>query len=255
MATTKIRTGTPPPGALSGLEPLPDPPKDIDRMIQLPHIAAFLTVLSARYATRHDVFIGGEGYLCRHRSQPRTAWIVPDCIVVFDVPPDAVYDANGYVIDEVGKPPDFALEVASKSTARRDYTVKRDAYARYGVREYWRFDPSGGERYDAALAGDALVGDRYEPIQTREGADGVIRGYSAVLDIELHWDANFLRLYDPAAGEYLRTLIESEAVGEYHRAARLAAEARAGDAEARADSAEAEAQRLRAEIDRLRSER
>ena len=47
-------------------------------------------------------------------------------------------------VDEVGKPPDLVLEVASESTGRRDYTFKRDGYEKMGVGEYWRFDPSGG---------------------------------------------------------------------------------------------------------------
>ena len=248
MATAKVKTRQRLPDALSGLEPLPDPPREIDAMQQEPHLSDFRPMLRSRYASRPDVFVGGEGYLCRYRGQPRSSMIAPDCVVAFGVDADAVLDANAYVIDEAGKPPDFALEVASKSTGRNDYTNKRDAYARYGVREYWRFDPTGGDYHDAALAGDLLVGDRYEPIQTHEGADGVIRGYSAVLELELRWEDRILRLYDPAAGAYLRTLLESEddladaqAAAEEHRAARLAAEA--------------EARRLQAELDRLRAGR
>ena len=283
MATTKVKTGWLPPGALSGLEPLPDPPRDIDAMQQHPHIAAVSTILSARYAPRPDVFVGGEGYLCRYRGQPRSTMIAPDCVVAFGVDPDAVLDANAYVIDEAGKPPDFALEVASKSTGRKDYTNKRYAYARYGVREYWRFDPTGGDFHDAALAGDLLVGDRYEPMQTHEGADGVIRGYSAVLELELRWEDGILRLYDPSAGAYLRTLLEAEddleeAEADLREARSNLRETRAdlretrtdlretranlADAQAAAEehraarlAAEAEARRLRDELDRLRSGR
>ena len=72
---------------------------------------------------------------------------------------------NGYVISEVGKPPDLVLEVGSRSTGRRDYTVKRKGYARYGVREYWRFDPSGGDYHDAHLGGDTLVDGEYQSIE------------------------------------------------------------------------------------------
>ena len=56
------------------------------------------------------------------------------------------------------------LEVASRTTGFVDYTAKRVDYARYGVGEYWRFDPTRGEYHDDALAGDRLVGGRYEPI-------------------------------------------------------------------------------------------
>ena len=36
--------------------------------------------------------------------------------------------------------PDLAVEVLSPSTARRDRTLKRERYARFGVREYWIAD-------------------------------------------------------------------------------------------------------------------
>lgn len=37
--------------------------------------------------------------------------------------------------------PDWICEVSSPSTAVRDRTVKRDLYARHGVRHYWIVDP------------------------------------------------------------------------------------------------------------------
>ena len=134
-------------------------------------------------------------------------------MVAFGVDPAAIFERNGYVISEVGKPPDFVLEVASESTGRRDYTTKRAIYAEYGVAEYWRFDRTGsGQYHDRPLSGDRLVNGRYEPIPLNTGADGVIRGYSPVLGLELHWDAGQLRFYDPAAGDYLRDLQEAEAL-------------------------------------------
>ncbi len=37
--------------------------------------------------------------------------------------------------------PDLVIETASRSTARRDRTVKKEIYAVNGVREYWLVDP------------------------------------------------------------------------------------------------------------------
>ena len=37
--------------------------------------------------------------------------------------------------------PDLVVEVLSDSTARNDWTLKRDLYARHGVSEYWLVDP------------------------------------------------------------------------------------------------------------------
>ena len=43
--------------------------------------------------------------------------------------------------DNVQGAPDLVVEIRSESTARRDWTVKRELYARYGVKEYWLVDP------------------------------------------------------------------------------------------------------------------
>ena len=38
--------------------------------------------------------------------------------------------------------PDLVVEVLSPSTSRRDLVLKRERYARFGVREYWLVDPA-----------------------------------------------------------------------------------------------------------------
>lgn len=43
--------------------------------------------------------------------------------------------------DNVQGAPDLVVEIRSESTARRDWTIKRDSYERHGVREYWLADP------------------------------------------------------------------------------------------------------------------
>ena len=67
---------------------------------------------------------------------------VPDLLVAFGVVHAGVIGRRGYSIEEHGKPPDFALEVASVTTGQGDYTRKRDDYAAFGAPEYWRFDLS-----------------------------------------------------------------------------------------------------------------
>ena len=43
--------------------------------------------------------------------------------------------------DMVRGAPDMVVEVLSKSTKKRDVTIKKDAYETNGVREYWIVDP------------------------------------------------------------------------------------------------------------------
>ena len=143
------------------------------------------------------------------------------------------------------------MEVASRTTGIVDYTEKRADYARYGVAEYWRFDPTGGAYHDEALAADILIDGRYEriPIAWSDAAHG--RAYSAALGLYICWDAGELRFYDPLTGTYLRTLAEERAERRAE-AARADAEAQARQrAERRAEAAEA---RL-AELERQRPDR
>ncbi len=212
----------------SHIEPLPDPPREPD-MRQFEGIYAFASILRPYFAHRDDVLISGAGYLIR--SAGDTGEFAPNCVFAEGVgDPRRIIWRNGYVISEVGKPPDFVLEVASRSTGRRDYTVKREGYARHGVREYWRFDPTGGEYHDAPLAGDTLVDGEYEPLEIVSESDGRHWGYSEVLGLELWWDDETLRFRDPIREEFLPTPEESWTESESERAARLAAEERA-DAE------------------------
>ena len=218
------------------LTELPDPPPLPDGMKQRPHIARIDQVLRSHYRRRPHTLVSGEGYLCFEardaRRSPR-----PDCVVALDLPFPAqlIEEANGYVISEVGQPPDFVLEVASPSTGRHDYTSKRNIYAQLVVREYWRFDPSGGQWHDVPLAGDILENGAYRPLPV-DYNHSPVRGYSPALGLELHAEDRLLRFWNPVTREYLPDLIEALDA--------LAA------AEARAERAEAEARRLREQLRR-----
>ena len=165
---------------------------------------------------------------------------IPDLSVMKGGNPELMLAQGGYAIDGQGKAPDFVLEIASPTTGVVDYTDKRDDYERYGVSEYWRFDPSGGDYHDEPLAGDRLVEGRYGPIAVETLGEGLLRGYSEVLDLYLCWEHGELRFFDARTGSYLRTHSEELDV-------RLRAEARANDAEARVAQLEAELRRLQSD--------
>ena len=153
--------------------------------------------------------------MCFDRTQPQSEWRYPDLVVAFGVDPDAIEANNGYEINEVGKPPDFVVEVASRHTGRTDYTNKRDDYATFGVQEYWRFDYTGGRYHDAPLAGDRLVDGRYEPIPLADDRPGKMygmpSGYSEVLGLYLCWNDGSLRFFNPGIDEFLMSPGELEA--------------------------------------------
>ncbi len=228
------------------IKPLPDPPKEPDFMQQLPDIIRAVSILSDYFRGRSDVLVSGEGYLCYEYRQGY-ARVVPDCVVAFAVAPEDIEFRNGYIISEVGKPPELALEVASSSTGERDVEVKRGIYASFGVTEYWRFDRTGGDFHGAALAGDLLLDGEYQPVEVNTDADGVVWGRSPVLGLDLCWYEGRLRFYNPVAQEYLPELSESNARNRAEAAARV-------EAEGRAAIAEAEVQRLREELRRREAE-
>ena len=259
---TANTTLTPPPAdGYAHLAPLPDPPKPPDALQRSPHIYTAYARLESYFRRRPDVLVGGNGYLCSD-TRDRSRWVRMDCVVAFGVDPEAIIERNGYVISEVGKPPEFVLEVVSESTSREDYTRKRALYADYGVAEYWCFDRTGGQYHDRPLSGDGLVNGQSEPLPLDTSADGVIRGYSPVLGLELHWDAGQLRFYDPAAvGDYLPDLTDALAQRDAEAAARAVAEAERDIAAAQRDVeaaaravAEALVERLRAQLRRLQSD-
>jgi len=202
-----IQRGHGSPASHLGLPPLPDPPKksDLQENLHFDRPAVANTLARHLGALRPDAttLVAGRGYLCRRRSDlPSCPY--PDLIVAFDVAASDIAATNGYVISEVGKPPDLVMEVASSRTARNDYVRKREIYASLGVTEYWRDDPTGGRYYSAALAGDRRTPQGgYQPMETTAEADGVIWGYSEVLGLSLCWAERHLRFWSRASGQYL----------------------------------------------------
>ena len=154
--------------------------------------------------------------------------VQPDYYISFGVDEDSIRRRRLYLPWEAGKPPDFALELASDTTYRNDLDRKPGIYARIGIQEYWRFDPTGGELYGEPLYGGTLVDGEYQPIPLTTEPDGVLKGYSAVLGIGLCWieERNRLRFYDPTTGGYLSTLPEMHAALDAERTAREADQAR-----------------------------
>ena len=145
---------------------------------------------------------------------------------------------NTYLLWEVGKAPEFILEIGSPSTARADLGRKRDLYAEIGVSEYWRYDATGGQFYGEALVGERLVGGEYRRMEMHGESDGRTWSHSEALNLDLRWTDGELRFWDPVVERWLLSQ-------EEERDGRLVAEARAEAAESRVAELEAELRRLR----------
>ena len=207
---------------------LPDPPEgDPEDMTSFDHLARNGSVhhLAQHLGNPGTTVVAGERYITRAPGSPASQRLAPDLFVAMGADPEKYRESNGYIISEQGKPPDFVLEIASRSTGRQDAVEKRDAYASLGIPEYWRFDETG-EFHGSRLAGDRLEVDRYEPIPIETVGEGILQGYSSVLNLLIRWDHGQLGWHDPETGQHIATF-------EQERARAESAEARAESAEAR----------------------
>ncbi|MYE54175.1 MAG: hypothetical protein F4X34_03135, partial [Chloroflexi bacterium] len=143
-----------------------------------------------------------------------------------------------YLVWEIGKVPDFVMEVASESTADNDLGHKRDLYERLGIQEYWRFDHNDGELYGQPLAGERLVDGVYEPYEILVDEDGSLRGYSELLDMVFYWDGHEFDVLDPETGITLHKITVAEARAQAAEQRIHVAEVRIAEEEARAQAAE-----------------
>ena len=170
--------------------PLPDGPE------QETHFYRITPVLRAYLEQYYDVIVTGDTFMYYERGNPR-AVVAPDCHVTFGVNRDDIQPHDSYFTWHLGRTPDFVLEIGSRSTARADLGRKRDLYASLGIGEYWRYDPSPDSRhYGERLVGERLENGEYVRMDVSPGPDGMLRGHSAALGMDLCWDDGRLRFYD-----------------------------------------------------------
>ncbi len=219
-----------------------------DGMLQDRPICRIAHLLRERYEDRPDVFISGTVFISYDITDGNRR-VGPDLLIAFDVNSAGIREGlPNYWIWEVGKAPDFVMEVASPSTAANDLGPKRELYQRIGIQEYWRLDPTGGELYGRAIVGERLVNGEYEEYPVERGDDGAERSHSELLGVVFYWDgAQEFDALDPETGQTIDKRTAAETRGAVEQAGRITAEARADTAEAqrnseaaRADAAEAQ---------------
>ena len=213
----------------------PDPPERTPAdmtSIKAIHMNGNSHALMVHFADRPNTIVDAEHYISRIPTRDMTNVVYPDLLISFDANPEALEKSNAYLISEQAKPPDFILQVASRSTRTADRTTKRDTYAGLEVTEYWRFDESP-TRSNPGLAGDRLIDGEYQPIDINTLPDGRLRGYSTALNLILEWHNGQLNWIDPETGEHIPTFQQEREARLLEREARLQAEARNRELEAK----------------------
>jgi Uma2 family endonuclease len=172
------------------------------------------------YEQKPDVLVGCNLLVCYQEGDPRK-FLCPDVFVVRGIPKLPFRD--NYLIWKEGKAPEWALEITSKKTARKDLGEKLRIYRDiWKLKEYFLFDPRD-EYLRPALQAYHLRGKRFVRIRPVAG-----RFPSEVLGLHLERDGVYLRFWNPATREWLKTAREKHAL------------------------AQAEAERLRRELDAIR---
>ena len=216
-----------------------EPERIEDGMQQELALQRISDLLRRRYQDDDSVFMTGAVFISYDATNGNRR-VAPDFFIAFGVDGAAIREnLPNYWLWEVGKAPDFVMEVASDSTASRELNEKRELYRSLGISEYWRFDSKNGERYGQIMAGERLVNGVYEPYEVQAGDDGSLKAHSDLLNLDFYWDElHGFDVLDPETGRTIDVLVNE-------RTARLVAEARAEAAESRIRELEAELERRR----------
>ena len=220
-----------------------DPEPVEDGMQQELTITFLAFILRWWFSRRPDVFVSAGGFIFWNPANGNER-VAPDCYIALETDSDFVYQFPNYFMWEVGKPPDFVPEMASPCTASNDLGRKRDLYARLGIPEYWKLDPTGGELYGAPLMGERLVDNEYVPYELNVESDGPVWSRSEVLNLDFIWDGEQFAIRDTLTGE----TIDPRASVEQERA-------RADEAERQAEGERQARLELEARLQRLMEER
>ena len=245
------------------LLPLPDPPEhEPDDMTSVQHLSenGNMHHLAQHLGNPDTTIVSGERFIVPTPGTPSSQRISPDLLIAFNANPALYRQDNSYIISRQGKPPDLVMEIASRKTGDTDARDKPAKYAALGISEYWRFDKTG-DFHGTKLAGDRLVEGQYEPVPIEATEEGVLKGYSRLLDLFIQWENGELRWHDPKTGREIPTF-EQERIARLteqearlsEQEARLAAEQEARLAEEKARLAEARVQELEAELARRGTE-
>ena len=206
---TGSRRGRPPLSRQAIVYPESDGQPMADNTRQFEYIVMIQGGLAALFADRPDVFVAGDLLWYPVEGQPHIR-AAPDAMVVFGRPPGHRGSYLQHEEDHIA--PQVVFEVLSPGNTPAEMRKKRGFYDRYGVEEYYEYDPDRG-----TLKGWLRRDGRLEPIDPMEG------WVSPLLGIRFGLEGTDLALYDPD-GQRFATFVEQarRAKAERQRAERLA---------------------------------
>ncbi|MEO0396755.1 MAG: Uma2 family endonuclease [Cyanobacteria bacterium P01_A01_bin.137] len=110
--------------------------------------------LERLYAARDDVFVAGDLLWYPVEGEPKIR-LAPDTLVVFGRPKGDRGSYRQWLEGNV--PPQVVFEILSPGNRTAEMLRKQKFYERYGVEEYYIFDPDNWELTGLLRQGDALA--------------------------------------------------------------------------------------------------
>lgn len=192
-----------------------------DNTLQFEWIVTIKEGLNALFADRADVFVAGDLLWYPVEGEPKTR-TAPDALVAFGRPRG--YRGSYKQWEEEGIAPQVVFEVQSPGNRFGEMLRKYQFYERFGVEEYYLYDPDRN-----SLSAWRRVGDRLEEV---DGANGWT---SPLLGVRFELTDDTLRLIRPDGQPFLtylelfqaREAERQRAEAERQRAERLAERLRA----------------------------
>jgi Uma2 family endonuclease len=206
-----------------------------DNTLQFEWIVTIKEGLEALFATHPDVFVAGDLLWYPVEGDPKTR-TAPDALVAFGRPKG--YRGSYKQWEEEGVAPQVVFEVQSPGNRLQDLIRKFQFYDKFGVEEYYLYDPERNE-----LSGWQRIGDGLEEI------DPIQAWASPRLGVRFELTADTLRLIRPDGQPFL-TYLE---LFQSREAERQRAETERQRAEAATQRAETERQRAERLAERLRA--
>ncbi len=151
------------------------------------------------FENKKNAYISGNIMFYYEEGNPYKSFS-PDVMVCFDVSPD---DRRVYKLWEEKQFPQVVFEISSRATWGEDLNKKWFLYQKFGVKEYYIFDPE----YDylpEPLIAYRLKKDELKQVKVKNG-----RVFSEQLGLEIVDTGKGLRLYDPEKKEFIQTLEEA----------------------------------------------
>lgn len=151
------------------------------------------------FDNRKSAYVSGNIMFYYEEENPYKSFS-PDVMICFDVSP---VDRRVYKLWEEKQFPQVVFEISSRSTWGEDLNKKWFLYQKFGVKEYYVFDPE----YDylpEPLIAYRLKKDELRQVKIKNG-----RILSEELSLEIVDTGKGLRLFDPQTQEFIKTLEEA----------------------------------------------